>query len=244
MRGIFYFMNYEIDQQKLSEQIILTAKKTAVVSGLYILLVFIIVFALYSIGLFLLFDSPKEFFRLSDPKYIEELLVLKASKILLLNMGVSILMHYFLSGIYGIIKNGLALPYSDIGNAFKSIFSKQGLKVLNVIVLVQILSTGISYFLDLAGFGLVGFGMSLLVQFLTYFTIPSIYISNSGVRKSIQKSISLVNQKPGFLIFFISVTYFLSLIGILFLGIGIILTLPLNYIVAYSLYIHISEQID
>src|SRR5690606_20316102 len=138
-------MNYEIDQLKLSEQIVLTAKKTSVVSGLYILLVFIIIFAIYSIGLFLLFDSPKEFFRLSNPKYIEELLVSKASEILLLNMGVSILMHYFLSGIYGIIKSGLTLPYSDIGNAFKSIFSKQGLKVLNVIILVQIVSTGISF---------------------------------------------------------------------------------------------------
>lgn len=237
-------MNYEIDQQKLSEQIILTARKTSVVSGLYILLVFIIVFAIYSIGLFLLFDSPKEFFRLSNPIFLEELLVSKATEIMLLNMGVSMLMHYFLSGIYGIIKKGLVLPYSDIGNAFKSIFSKQGLKVLNVIVLVQMVSTGFSYLLDLAGFSLVGFGISLLLQFLTYFAIPAIYIANLGVRKSIQKSIALVNQKPGILIVFISVTYFLSLIGILFLGIGIIFTLPLNYIVAYSLYIHISKQID
>ena len=237
-------MNYEIDQQKLSEQIILTARKTSVVSGLYILLVFIIIFATYSIGLFLLFDSPKEFLRLSNPTFLEELLVSKATEIMLLNMAVSMLMHYFLSGIYGIIKNGLTLPYSDIGNAFKSIFSKNGLKVLNVIILVQMVSTGVSYLLDLAGFSLVGFGISLLLQFLTYFAIPSIYLSNLGVRKSIQQSISLVNQKPGMLIVFISVTYFLSLIGILFLGIGIILTLPLNYIVAYNLYTQINEQIN
>lgn len=43
--------------------------------------------------------------------------------------------------------------------------------------------------------------------------------------------------------FFIATTYFLSLTGLFFFGIGIILTLPLNYIVAYSLYIHINEQI-
>src|SRR5690606_23166469 len=127
---------------------------------------------------------------------------------------------------------------------FKIILSNPVLIVLYVIVLVPMVSTGFYYLIDLAIFSLVGFVISLLLQFLTYFAIPAIYIANLGVRKSIQKSIVLVNQKPVMLIVFISVTYFLSLIGILFLGIGIIFTLPLNYIVAYSLYIHISKQID
>ena len=140
------------------------------------------------------------------------------------------------------IKKVNTQPYADLGSAFKTIFSTKGLKALNVIILIQIVSTTISYYLELAGFGLVGLGISLLIQFLTYFAIPSIYISNLSITKSVNFSVQTVNQKPGFLFAFIAFTYLLSYIGILFFGIGIVLTLPLNYIVAYSLYTHINKQ--
>ena len=235
-------MSYEIDQLKLSEQIISIAKKVSVTAGLYIFLTFIIVSVVYTVGLISLIGSPDAFIKLSNQKTAEEFITANATEILILNTVASIFLHYFLGGIYGMIKKVNTQPYADLGTAFKTIFSKQGLKVLNIIILIQIVNTAISYYLELAGFGLVGLGISLLLQFLTYFAIPAIYISNFNITKSINFSIQTVNQKPGFLFAFIAFAYLLSFIGILFFGIGIILTLPLNYIVAYSLYMHITEQ--
>lgn len=235
-------MSYEIDQLKLSEQIISIAKKVSVTAGLYIFLTFIIISFIYMVGLISLIGSPDEFIKLSNQTIAEEFIVANATEIMILNMVASIFLHYFFGGIYGMIKKVNVQPYADLGSAFTTIFSKQGLKALNVIILIQIVSTTISYFLELAGFGLVGLGISLLIQFLTYFAIPSIYISNLSITKSVNFSIQTVNQKPGFLFAFIAFTYLLSFIGILFFGIGIVLTLPLNYIVAYSLYTHINKQ--
>lgn len=235
-------MSYEIDQLKLSEQIISIAKKVSVTAGLYIFLTFIIVSVVYTVGLISLIGSPESFIKLSNQKAAEEFITANATEILILNTVASIFLHYFLGGIYGMIKKVNTQPYADLGSAFKTIFSKQGLKVLNIIILIQIVNTAISYYLELAGFGLVGLGISLLLQFLTYFAIPAIYISDFNITKSINFSIQTVNQKPGFLFAFIAFAYLLSFIGILFFGIGIILTLPLNYIVAYSLYTHITEQ--
>jgi len=235
-------MSYEIDQLKLSEQIISLAKKVSVTAGLYIFLTFIIVSFIYMVGLISLIGSPDEFIKLSNQTIAEEFIAENATEIMIVNMVASIVLHYFFGGIYGMIKKVNVQPYADLGSAFKTIFSTQGLKALNVIILIQITTTAISYYLELAGFGLVGLGISLLLQLLTYFAIPGIYISNSSITKSLNFSIQTVNQKPGFLFAFIVFTYLLSFIGILFFGIGIVLTLPLNYIVAYSLYTHIAEQ--
>ncbi len=235
-------MSYEIDQLKLSEQIISIAKKVSVTAGLYIFLTFIIVSFIYMVGLISLIGSPEEFIKLSNQKSAEEFIAANATQIMIVNMVASIVLHYFFGGIYGMIKKVQTQPYADLGSAFKTILSKQGLKVLNVIIVVQILSTAISYFLDLVGFALVGLGISVLLQLLTYFAIPGIYIDDLRITQSIRLSISTVNQKPGFLFAFIVFAYFLSFIGILFFGLGIILTLPLNYIAAYSLYTHIKEQ--
>ena len=235
-------MSYEIDQLKLSEQIISLAKKVSVTAGLYIFLTFIIVSVVYSVGLVSLIGSPEEFIKLSNQKVAEEFIASNATQIMIVNMVASIFLHYFFGGIYGMIKKVNTQPYADLGSAFKTIFSTQGLKALNVIIIIQIVNTAVSYYLELAGFGLVGLGISLLLQLLTYFAIPGIYINNSSIRKSLNFSIQTVNQKPGFLFAFIAFTYLLSFIGILFFGIGIVLTLPLNYIVAYSLYTHITVQ--
>lgn len=240
---LFYlYMSYEIDHIKLSERIISIARKVSLTAGLYIFLTFIIVSLIYMGGLISLFGSPDEFIKFSNQKFVEEFMVSQATEIMIINTVATIALHYFLSGIYGMIKRITVHPYADLGCAFGIIFSKQGLKALNVIIIVQILSTAVSYFLDFAGFALVGLGISVLLQLLTYFAVPGIYIDDLSITKSIRLSVSTINQKPGFLFAFIAFIYFFSFIGLLFFGLGIILTLPLNYIVAYSLYTHIKEQ--
>ena len=112
-------MSYEIDQLKLSEQIISIAKKVSVTAGLYIFLTFIIVSVVYTIGLVSLIGSPNAFIKLSNQKAAEEFIVANATEILILNTVASIFLHYFLGGIYGMIKKVNTQPYADLGSAFK-----------------------------------------------------------------------------------------------------------------------------
>ena len=185
----------------------------------------------------------RKLWEFSNQQFVEKILVDKATEFMILNTVISICIHYLLGGIYGIIKEVNEKSYAGLGSAFKTVFSIRGLKALNVIIVVQLIGTAVSFILQLSGFALVGLGISLLLQFLIYFTIPAIYVDGLSINKSIRFSIQTVNQKPAFLMFFIAATYFLSLTGLFFFGIGVILTLPLNYIVAHSLYNHIKEQI-
>lgn len=237
-------MNYEIDQQKLSERIYAIIKTVAVPAGLYIFLSFILLFFIYAAGLSATFGSLKELLQISDPQEMELFMMNNATEILLLNMVVSVLSYYLLSGVYGMISAGLKTPIVGLGSAYKALFSKRGFKVLCVIILIQAIVTAISFLLNIFGLTWVGFAIGILIQFLTYFSIPSIYIDNKSIGQSLRFSTQIINQKPEFLFFMIAMTYVLSFAGILLFGIGIIFTLPLNYIVAHSLYATISEQIN
>jgi|GEM_PF-1398190 len=242
-KHFLFSMSYIIDQQKLSERILSIVRIIAVPSGLYIFLSFIILAFLYMIGFSAVLGSFGELVKISaDPELLEELILTNSSGILVLNVTLSIILQYLLSGIYGMIKSSETSPIIGLGSAYKALFSIRGLKVLNVIIIVQLLSSTFSFLLNAAGFGMVGFALGILLQFLTYFMVPAIYADNCSLWNSLTFSVKTVNEKPGLLFVFMSITYILSLAGLLFLGIGIIFTLPLNYIVAFSLYGHISEQ--
>ena len=236
-------MNYEIDHQKLAEQIFSIVKKVAVPAGLYIFLTFVLVFTFYFVGFMFLFGSVNNLLKITNPEQIETFIETHSLQVLILNSIITIILYFLLSGVYGMINKSKYSQTVGLGDAFKYIFSKKGLKVLNVVILVQLLSGFISYGLNILGFSLVAFGIGVLIQFLTYFIIPAIYIENLGIIKSTQKSTAIVNQKPGLMFAFIFMTYMASLAGILFFGIGIFFTLPLNFIVAYCLYQHIAQQI-
>lgn len=236
-------MEYEINHQELADTIVATAKKASITAGLYIFLAFIFAFFFYMVGISVIIGSSNDVMNLSDPEIIEQLMLNNTVEFLILNTIATILLHYLFGGIYGMISKLYSQPYTTLTDALKTIFSIRGLKALNVIIIIQLVTTGISFIMQLYNFALVGLGLSLLIQLLTYFALPAIYIQNLSVIKSIKQSVQIVNTKPGFFMFFIAATYFVSLSGILFFGIGLILTLPLNYIVAYHLYTHISKQI-
>lgn len=236
-------MNYEIDHQKLSEHIFSIIRKTSVPAGLYALLTFIVIGFLYLMAFTSTIGSLEEIAEISkDQAAFEALITQNSIEMILLNAAVGILTHFLLSGVYGMIKKSENSPVIGLSAAFKELFSIKGLKVLNVLIFVQIISGTLSYFLNQEGLSLVAFSLSILIQFLTYFAVPAIYVDNLGVRESIKFSVNTVNQKPAFMFLFMFMTYLVSMSGLLLLGIGIIFTLPLNYIVAYALYKQITSQ--
>src|SRR5690606_2041066 len=139
LRSIFLDMNYEIDHQKLSEQIILTAKKASVTSGLYIFLVFILVCCLYCLGIISLVGSPKKLMNFSNLQFVQKILADKAYEFLILHTLLSSCMHYLLAGVYGIINDVNEKSYAGLGSAFNTALSVRALTVLDVIIVVQLI---------------------------------------------------------------------------------------------------------
>ena len=236
-------MSYEIDHQKLSEHIFSIIRKISVPAGLYVFLAFIIMGFSYLMAFTSIFGSIEEIAELTkDEAAFTALITENSIEMILLNAGISVFMHYLLTGIYGMIKKSEYSPIIGLSTVFKELFSTKGLKVLNILIFVQIISGTISYFLNLEGFSLVAFAISILIQFLTYFAIPAIYVDNLGIRESIKFSVNTVNQKPSLMFLFIFMTYLVSMSGLLLLGIGVIFTLPINYIVAYALYLQVTQK--
>ncbi len=235
-------MNYEIDQNKLSERILTLVKTVGVPAGLYVFLSFIIVFVVYLTGFVQMTGSADALFKITTPEELEEILLKNATEILILNTIVSVILHFLLSGIYGMIIKSVTSPFVGLGAAFKAIFSRCGMKAFLFITVLQIVVTAINYLLSISGLAMVGFVIGALFQFLTYFTLLIIYIENKSIVKSVSESVSIINSRPLFFMPIVLITYVVSLTGILLFGIGIIFTLPINFIVAYSLFTVLKEN--
>jgi len=238
----FFYMNYEIDQTKLTERILTIVKAVGVIAGLYVFLTFVIIFLLYTLGFIQMTGSTEALFQINTPEGLEQLLAQNSTEIIILNLLISIVLHFLLSGIYGIIIKSATSPFIGLGDAFKLLFTGRGFKVLLYIILAQIIITSINYFFSFYDLAMVGFAIGALIQFLTYFTPLLIYVENSNFFKAISESIHLINSKPLFFIPVVLFTYMISLSGVLLFGIGIIFTLPINFIMAYSLYSIIKES--
>src|SRR5690554_1310789 len=238
----FFYMNYEIDQTKLTERILTIVKAVGVIAGLYVFLTFVIIFLLYTLGFIQMTGSTEALFQINTPGGLEQLLAQNSTEIIILNLLISIVLHFLLSGIYGIIIKSATSPFIGLGDAFKLLFTGRGFKVLLYIILAQIIITSINYFFSFYDLAMVGFAIGALIQFLTYFTPLLIYVENSNFFKAISESIHLINSKPLFFIPVVLFTYMISLSGVLLFGIGIIFTLPINFIMAYSLYSIIKES--
>lgn len=238
----FFYMNYEIDQTKLTERILTIVKAVGVIAGLYVFLTFVIIFLLYTLGFIQMTGSTEALFQINTPEGLEQLLAQNSTEIIILNLLISIVLHFLLSGIYGIIIKSATSPFIGLGDAFKLLFTGRGFKVLLYIILAQIIITSINYFFSFYDLAMVGFAIGALIQFLTYFTPLLIYVENSNFFKAISESIHLINSKPLFFIPVVLFSYMISLSGVLLFGIGIIFTLPINFIMAYSLYSIIKES--
>lgn len=241
MQSILFFMSIEINQTKLSERILTILKAVGVLAGLYVFLSLVFVFLLYTLGFLQMSGSTDILLQINTPEILEQFLAQNTTQIIYLNLLISIILHFLLSGIYGMIIKSTQSTLIGLTDALKLLFTKRGLKVFLYITLIQMAVNLINHFFNLYDLTMVGFSIGALLQFLTYFTIPFIYIENSGFFNAISKSVRTINSKPLFFIPLIFFTYLVSLSGILLFGIGIVFTLPFNFIMAYSLFTIIRE---
>jgi len=103
-------------------------------------------------------------------------------------------------------------------------------------LIISLLNTGISTGTELLGISLIGAILTMLISFYTLLTVPLIIFGDLGVIESIKTSLLLISKQPRVIVGLFAVSIIASLVGLIFLIIGIIFTIPFIYSFYYVLY--------
>lgn len=120
-------------------------------------------------------------------------------------------------------------------------------QLFSLAFLLATVSTGISYVLDTTGIMFLGGGISIMISFFTYFSIPLIVFGKLNAIDAIKSSITVVSKNP-LIIFALFVIGFLgSFVGFFACCVGLLFTVIFNTSVTYATYFSIfteEEQAD
>ncbi len=102
--------------------------------------------------------------------------------------------------------------------------------------ILTIIGSGITIIFENLGFQFLGTVLSLLINFLSFLTIPLIVFGGLNGIESIKTSIIIVSKKPWLLLGILIVGSVLSIVGVIALIIGVFFTIPFLYSINYSIY--------
>ncbi|WP_343616759.1 hypothetical protein [Flavobacterium sp.] len=130
----------------------------------------------------------------------------------------------------------------DFGSVFAYYKQPYFLQLFSAALILALVSNGISTIIDNLGIAYVGIGVSIVISYFTFFTIPLIIFGNLPAIEAIKSSLIVVSKSP-FTIFALFVVGFLcSLTGVIGCCIGIIFTIVFNTSITYSTYYAIFEE--
>lgn len=228
---------YPLDFGNVFEHAFQNYKKIALYAGL-MLIVFSILFGiLAAIGLFLMVDIDT-FGKDLKPEMFEPQ-----------NFSVSFLIKYIIGIVVftallspftaGFLKmadcgeKGNAFNVSTIFTYYKAPFFKE---IVLATLLITIITSGSSIFLDYYGYKFLGLLISLPLSFLTFMTIPLIVFGKLNAFDAIKSSAILVMKQPFILLALVIVAFIASMVGLIGCCIGVIFTIPFMYSMHYCIY--------
>ena len=108
--------------------------------------------------------------------------------------------------------------------------------IFSATLLLSIFRSGLALLLQLSGFEIAGFFVSLAILFLTFLTIPLIIFGKLNTIDAIKSSIIIVSKQPLVILGLLVIAIIAVFIGIFGLCIGIFFTYPFIYSMNYAIY--------
>lgn len=226
---------YTLDIGTLIDESISTYKKTALISGVAVILLGILFFILYFaiIGIVFGFSNlANTFTELQTNEYSIQILLITTA----LSTITSALFAPITTGF--IHANHLAKKNQEIGiNVFFDFYKSKFFKDIFIAYFIIGLTLGIlNYLFVIIDMDYLSFVAQFLINLFSIFTLPLIIYGEQNYEKAIVKSAQLFLKQP----ISIFVALILAIIGV-FLGIialciGIIFTLPYYYSMVYAIY--------
>lgn len=103
-------------------------------------------------------------------------------------------------------------------------------------LIISLTNTGLASLLEQYGFVAAGSIISLFISFYTILTIPLIIFGDLGVFSAIQSSIALIAKKPLIILGLLIVSLIATILGLMFVVVGVLFTMPFIYSFYYILY--------
>lgn len=228
---------YSLSFEEVFEHAIENYKKIAVYAGL-MLLVFMFLFFIVILGILISFfdiESIIDNFKLmgTSPEAVsKDFMTGYLISIILITCLISPFQAGFLK-MADCGENDEEFHVSNIFSYYKSPFL---IRICLSALILTIMGTGITMFFENIGFQLLGTILSLLINFLTFMTIPLIIFEGLNAIESIKTSVIIVLKKPLVVLGILIVGSILSIVGLIALIIGVFFTIPFLYSINYSIY--------
>ncbi|ABQ07713.1 hypothetical protein [Flavobacterium johnsoniae] len=233
---------YSIDFSTVFNYAVENYKKIALYSGL-IILVFSVVAGAVIMGLAVAFYGVQslsenfiENFKIENLSYVQQ--IITAASI----AAVTALFAPLGAGFLKMADCADKDETFNVSTIFTYYSSPYFLQLFSVAFIIGIVTNGISYFTESLGIGYLGTGVSLFINFFTYFTIPLIIFGNLNAVDAIKSSLVLVSKNPVTIFLLFIVGFLGSLVGLVGCCIGVIFTVVFNSSVTYSAYFSIFNE--
>ncbi len=228
---------YTISFEEVFENTIENYKKIAIYAGL-MLLVFIFIFCVITVGVLVsFFDIESIISNLKLMGTHPEAL----PKDFMIGYYLSIfiitcLLSPFGAGFLKMAHCGENDEEFHVATIFGYYKSPYFINIFSSTFILTTIGTGLTIFFENIGFQIFGAIFSLLINFLTFLTIPLIVFGGLNGVESIKSSVIIVLKNPMILLGLLLVGSILSIVGIIALIIGVFFTIPLLYSLYYSIY--------
>lgn len=213
-------------------------KKSALMSGLVIMLFSLILLGLVILGFgsFIGFGSLGSSMTEFDPSDLSAGLLIGYIAILSLFGGLSAI---FGAGLIKMARDAYFEQDVNFGTAFMYFSGRHAGDLFIAGLLIALVNGALTIFSELAGVSLVGTILSIIISVATVLTLPLIIFKDLNATEAISASIGLVFKN--FLIIFglIIVASICSAVGLIAFCIGLFFTLPFIYAMYYSIFINI-----
>lgn len=228
---------YALSFEEVFEHAIENYKKIAVYAGL-MLLVFMFLFFIIILGILISFFDIKsiiENFKLMgvSPEAVSKDFM---TGYLISTILITCIISPFQAGFLKMANCGENDEEFHVSTIFSYYKSPYLSRICVSALIVTIIGTGITMFFENIGFQLLGTFLSLLINFLTFMTIPLIVFGELNSIESIKTSVVIVLKKPLVLLGILIVGGILSIVGVIALIIGVFFTIPFLYSINYSIY--------
>ncbi|OXB01819.1 hypothetical protein B0A75_05100 [Flavobacterium oncorhynchi] len=233
---------YSIDFSTIFNYALENFKKIALYSGL-IILVFSVVVVIVIMGLAVTFYGVKslsenflENFQIQNLSYIQQVVTA---------VSLAAVTAVFAPLGAGFLKMADCADKDEefnVSTIFTYYRAPYFLQLFAVAFIIGLVTNGISYSTESLGLGYLGTGVSLFINFFTFFTIPLIIFGNLKAIDAIKSSIILVTKNPVIIFCLFIIGFLGSLVGLVACCVGVIFTAVFNTSITYATYFSIFSE--
>lgn len=146
------------------------------------------------------------------------------------------LLSPFMAGFYKMADAAEKDTSFGVSGLFSMYTSPLLVPIVSTTFLIDLITKGLSVVFDEIGLSFVGIILTIIISFVTLFTIPLIVLGNCATFESIKTSTKIVTKQPIVILMLIIIAIIGACLGVFAFCIGVFFTYPFLISVVYTMY--------